>query len=890
MPDNAEFSVADAKQSYLRWNELQYQNLNETIGADAHKYIQLISLFFQINNKLLPGYVDMDCPVSVYGYTPDKQVLDLARLINNKFRYQQEGVVKNYAIESIFFQQRLINNEQFCWVFYRSGLNKKQVSLLENKIKKINQWFILKNIKIDFIGLSVDDFINSRVKELKNVVNSVCLNYFYSEVILLSGKYPVWWLVPPAKEAEYVEYVEHIKQVRLIESEECIDLGTTLVLTRNTFVENAVGIVQKLKQSPEKCFLELLVIDQCSTVWPESEGVASRIKKSLYKNVVAINPVDVIAGIMRESFSRYKKSAHIMSSERLFSRLRNMPEKVNTGVVDAYLGDVFVSEPATSGIDHVVECLNFFKSISFEIRNIFSNIIDGLDADNALADVTHNMLKVLSENEGQVPLYNSNDNLDIILDRVLLKHEMFNDSEERWSLVLEDLAGNEKTIDGFNNLLGLLAWCWLNRIVNHSTQVSIYCPRQLIKQVDAHHMLELLIQNLNPKLLSAIPREAFENPVRPLQSLIFLNYRIASYKNNSKDSSEEKFFSENLNVPVVHCDQLVINSWGDVHTEQYIDNEGILQCLCNWTHSAPIDGMARPQPLLVFSYGEGDSAYMAQRIEEIYNEMQTFFYYAKNAAGRFIVKVGVQFYLIEAENNLLQPHKLGKQRELMEFLGRALPEFRITGLERLAFVEHPLHEIYQSNKAAVFQVFFQIINRSCYSWVVDEKGSLWLDELSVFDRASYVTHWLYFFSNINKRLKNINYQDRVLPTLEINQISINQLGGVEFYAIGADEISADKDYFDLQITIVASEQGDQLNLVCDGKMFSYDEYQNNALVECVQYLSARIIGEGRKPVYITDVDVPLRIFDVADRNDVQISHILKFKRKFEHRINKMLDG
>ncbi|VAW64939.1 hypothetical protein MNBD_GAMMA08-1978, partial [hydrothermal vent metagenome] len=84
--------------------------------------------------------------------------------------------------------------------------------------------------------------------------------------------------------------------------------------------------------------------------------------------------------------------------------------------------------------------------------------------------------------------------------------------------------------------------------------------------------------------------------------------------------------------------------------------------------------------------------------------------------------------------------------------------------------------------------------------------------------------------------------------------------------------------------------GDQLNLVCDDVKFEYRIYKNNVLNECVQYLLARKEGEGRRAVYVTDINVPLKILKVAMKNEIQISHFLKFKRKFEHRINKLLDG
>ena len=101
MKTESKLQVVDAKQAYLRWNASMHELLPEIIGNDSYKYIQLIPLFLQLNNKLLPGYSDPDAPVGVFSYKPDKNTLVEAQLLNNKFRYQQEGVIKSYAFPAM---------------------------------------------------------------------------------------------------------------------------------------------------------------------------------------------------------------------------------------------------------------------------------------------------------------------------------------------------------------------------------------------------------------------------------------------------------------------------------------------------------------------------------------------------------------------------------------------------------------------------------------------------------------------------------------------------------------------------------------------------------------------------------------------------------------------
>jgi len=73
------------------------------------------------------------------------------------------------------------------------------------------------------------------------------------------------------------------------------------------------------------------------------------------------------------------------------------------------------------------------------------------------------MLIFLADNPERVPVYNNKESDGIVLDRIQLKHQI-SDGKDKWSLVLFESEGNEKRIEGFNNLLALLAWSWMNRL------------------------------------------------------------------------------------------------------------------------------------------------------------------------------------------------------------------------------------------------------------------------------------------------------------------------------------------------------------------------------------------------------------------------------------------
>jgi adenylate cyclase class 1 len=290
----------------------------------------------------------------------------------------------------------------------------------------------------------------------------------------------------------------------------------------------------------------------------------------------------------------------------------------------------------------------------------------------------------------------------------------------------------------------------------------------------------------------------------------------------------------------------------------------------------------------IFGHGTADSTYLSLRVTQVYNEMQAFFLRNRAPGERFILRLGNEYYKVQFQDGVISPERIGGRDRLLHNLERPSPRFLNSGFETLAFPQEPLQDIYRRNKADTIQVFYRIIGRGAICWVLDERGSLWRDEIRLFDRESFVAQWLYLYRNLRQRLKKLMRLETEPPLLEIQQISFNQLGGLEFYPVGAEGVSAYKTFFDIQLQIVEAQQNEQLSLGCDGRWFSYEKFGERALPECARYLSGKMHSIRSRPFYITDVDAPLSLFDVQQPADLQFIHLLKIKRTIEHKLYSLL--
>ena len=51
------------------------------------------------------------------------------------------------------------------------------------------------------------------------------LDEFYRSSLLLAGRYPLWWLVPPEHEGNYEEYADELVANRKVDRDDFIDFG-----------------------------------------------------------------------------------------------------------------------------------------------------------------------------------------------------------------------------------------------------------------------------------------------------------------------------------------------------------------------------------------------------------------------------------------------------------------------------------------------------------------------------------------------------------------------------------------------------------------------------------------------------------------------------------------
>ena len=852
-------NVADARDAYLNWNQKAYQDLLERYSEQCQQAIKLIPLLLQINHRLLPGYNGPDTPAGIYGYMIDKSVINAAIQLNPKFHYKQEVVLRRCIIQSVFLQESLTDNELLLWVIHSGDINSRQLNELQDKLDRIAHWLNARGLRITSF-LSTDKDLLKKIKRYKKdfFTSRYLLDSFYAESILLAGKYPVWWLVPEEKEAEYHHFIEHAIQIKLLNEEDFIDPGYEIDATHDDYLKHLMTYLKSVSESAEKSYLDILLFFMWSGHYPETKMPARYIKEQLHKGARCYASLLMFPVVLNhlQYYRDHVQDEERRSLQRLWSYLAEDSDaslsRLFQGVSDRVeyydRGDVF-------------EKVRLFKLLQQQIKDLSQAIHKIYYSDNDVHNIQlENMLALLSEKNNKVQVYSRARQIVDVFERILLRQEI----NHLWSLVLKGEEGEEKSLGGFENPLSLLAWLWLNRLVNRLTQVSIDSPLHDVLQIEAHQLLIILTQKLNPEKIFNVSPRVYENEARPLQLLVFVNARTQS------------------------CEQLMVNSWGDVYCSEFNDNKGLVDCICEWSLHLPEKGRVKMPEFNAFGYSAGDAIYLAQRMQQIFHDVFEYFYEDKEE-GRLIVNISDSYYQISNNNKCLYADLLGQREDAICYLETENPKFMSYGFERHTLADTPLREIYKRNNEQMVQLFFHLTGRNVETWVVDEKGSAWFSRQICLDKDAYIAQWLHFFHHVFSRLKKIKYQNTPCPSVEIHQITINQMGGWNFFPLSSESMVIDADFFNVQVLVESVNHQDQMSLVCDGVHFDYQLETQDAVSRCVNYIRQHSQPQHYKPLYITDMDVPLHLYQVNKREDIQTLHFLKYKRRFEKKINQLVN-
>ncbi len=932
------YDFSEIKQRFLDINDARLKRIDADLRAPQRDFLTLLPLLFHVNHPLLPGYISKETPVGVPAYVPSQDTLHLAQRIARSFEFKKKAY-RQFSIEAIYLMGSsgtIAYNDKSdfdIWICHSESLKDSLVEELQDKTQAVQNWAQELGVEANIYLVNPEKLRKGELGFLTNessgsALDSLLLEEFYRTSVLLHGRYPLWWLVPPENEHEYEDYVHELKEKRFIHSKEHIDFGGLHSIEANEFYGATLWMLYKGISSPYKSVLKILLMQAYASEFPQVDMLGMHFKKSVYAGendldlldpyIMMLNKVEDFlknAGdekrlmLARRSF--YFKVNEFMS-EHINIDEQNWRQKVLSILIKRWGWSkteiVVLDQKEKWKITQVVKERNSLISefkISYRFLSNFAH--QHVESKNLIRQADLNVLgrKIYAAFErkaGKVELVYRGITNQLFESHISLHKLNSDNGTSFWVAFNGVVPGKEIAITAplkrSLTLVELLCWCYFNRIINQKTIIGLYSNDTDLTEKEIKLLIENLDNNFSTAALAERSSEDYRQPANIVANATYINVGIDPLLLNRKDgthiSSERsdafKYGSRHSNLTVT-IDQILLTSWQEVLIFSYRGVAGLMECLKEYMQWAPPSKGRRPPSINASSFSSYRGISISKRVEQLFNAVYECFYSARYASvTRFILGVEWGYYILSLEEDNLHYYKTESQEDLIKYLSIPQETYSQWVFDSETLESHVLPVIYAENKPGAVQCFYEIKKEGADVYVLDEKGTLSYQEDIFYDVSTLMRHYSRFFESIHNRMHFVAQQSSQDTSIRVDD--------VQFYMIRQDrngkkvltEQAINKymrttQYVSLQVIVDMVEDKPIFTLFYEDEEFSSLQYGKNLYREVVQKVLQSRASKEVYDIYVTDIDLSPAIINMTV-NSVQTSRYLYFKRKIEESLKK----
>ncbi len=926
------------KHRFMLLNKARLKKAQGALNQRQANLLTLLPLLFHANHPLLPGYINRETPVGVWDYEPDALTLNLAKGLTRSFSYRK-STRKHYAIHAIYFMgstgtvAHSEGSDFDFWLCYDPELKKDQLQNLQQKAQKITAWAKQLGLEIHFFFVNPEEYREGKHHQLSSedsgsTQHNLLLDEFYRTSVLLAGQFPLWWLVPPQYEASYDGYVAELRRKRFLYARDCIDFGGISYIPAEEFFGAALWQISKGVDAPYKSILKLLLIEAYASEYPAMDLLSKDLKEAVYANRADPEKLDSYV-LMLDKVSNYLSGAEeekrLQLARRCFYykagiRLSDNVKRADwrrellLKLVDSWgweHADLLLLDAAhTWKVDRVLEerqslydaLIASYQFLSeFVRRNAGLSMITQRD----LNTLGRKLYTTFERKAGKVDLINRGIDANLHEDHVTL-HEVCNPAGEatgwhiyRGALKLKDLY-LETPLKRKRGLVELLAWCYLNKVVDEGTVFAVHSSFSQHNPRDIRNLLANMISQLPLKLFDSTEMDDFAAPAHLMVNTLYLNAGVRTTedmlttRNLAAMGNTDPFSHGHRQTSLVlSLDHLQVNSWREVLVQRYTGGNTVVECLCNYLKWFPRSAAIVPDVPEVFASNASIGSAVGQRIEGLFSEVIGLFYDKKRGPStRYVVSVGRSYYLIEMEEDVPRYVEHASLLSLIQSLGTIGEHFHRMVFDERSLKESFLPLVYSYNKPEVVQFFYHRTAGGTDVFVLDEKGALFSQRYAIADSDVLLAHFMRFFSAIGKRV-NFMLQDAMdeshISGEEYYELFTDTLGRHSMEYVDTSGCRPGKQFYSLQVLVELNEQGESVfTLYGDGREFSTLEYGADLFKQVVKHVLEHRRDHEHYPIYITDISLDRAVIGDERADKLQTVHYLEYKRRIEEQINRYL--
>ncbi len=930
--------IKTIKKRFLGLNRERLRRTRDVLRSRQRDVMDVLTLLFHANHPSFPGYVSKNTPVGVADYQPSKATLDAARKLVRSFDYKRRALPR-YDIHAMFLMGSsgtiaYSESSDFdIWLCHSPELSGPELSELQQKAEAIEKWADEYGLEIHFFLMDAEKFKQGSVVELSvessgSAQHHLLLEEFYRTGLLLAGRYPVWWLVPPSEEKNYDAYVDRLKLRRDIRESETIDFGGLPRAPAEEFLGAALWQLYKGVDSPYKAVLKLMLMETYASEYPNVALLSAEFKQEIHNGEIDLVSLDPYIML-------YKKLEDYLSDESQKEKLELVRRcfyfKVNEPLgkpVDAkYLTwqrEVMEELTASWGWNHDYMAMLDTRAewkinrVIEERRTLVDALTEGYQCLSKFAR-EHVKLSMISQRDlhilgrklyaaferkaGKIEIINRGVSDDVVESHLTFHHV---GGDGGWMLfrgnVNSEEARSAKPLKRANSVVELTAWCFFNQLADDRTVVVLSGKEALIN-LNEIRSITRAFDNLFPgaRLVPSSMEDLTGTP-RMIRAALLVNVadetmdlHVREGNHMTSNRTDALSYGGICNNLVHSFDFVFQTSWQEVLTFRYTGAKGVLDCLQACFQWAPRSNNVEVPPIRIQCDATGRAMVIQKRVEELFEDVRQCFYSDVHPETvRYLFCIGRSYYLLQLENDALVYSQHDTSPELLNKLAEPVDRFTPLVVDRYALNNTLMAMVYRLNKEGVIQVFYQVDGGAIDVYIVDEKGSLYQHRAEGQDPEVLLNQYRRFFDAITYRQK-IQRGDAVTaeageetnrPNIQFFQVGRGRDGrlGIQSKRVESDLVSAG--YFNLQV--IGEDAGDGKSLFtiyCDDVELTSLEFGDGLFSEV-----ARHVLEQRKsgllyPIYITDIDLPATLLAKDPALNLQTINYLNYKRIIEAKLN-----
>jgi len=920
------------KQRFARLNRARLARVNSDLRPSQRDFIQLLPLLFHVNHPILPGYVSKTTPVGLPEYLPSKETLAAARRLSKSFAWKKRAYRK-FNIHGLYLMGStgtIAYSEKSdfdIWVVHDSDLDSKQIEELQARARAIEEWASSMEVEANVFLVDARQFKRGEHGHLGSESSGSALHYllleeFYRTSVLLAGRYPLWWLVPPDQETNYDAFVEDIKRKRYIHSREHIDFGGLADIRAEEFYGATLWLLYKGINSPYKSILKILLMEAYASEYPQIDLLGVRFKRAVYAgedNINLLDPYLMMMDKVDEYLLQYNQEKRLDLVRRSFyfkvgKQLSEDGGSSKNSWRRELMSELVARWGWASGqiqrldsreewkINSVLEerkalITEFtgsyrFLSLFTRSRAETSNLISQTDL-NVLG---RKLYAAFERKAGKIDIVYKGITSDL-RESHLSFHQLLSDSGQEYWMVYSGVVNEEEIYAatpmkrGYS-LIEIMAWCYFNKIIHRQTILALYARDSDLTEKELYLLVENMSRLFPDDVLAAGSIYDMRQPARINAVATFINVGLDPFSAQTRkgkhisssrtDALKYGGKKENLTLSI---DQIIVTSWNEVLTFKFYDIEGLLKCIQGYMKWSAAEKGKNLPPINAFSFSSYRGTSIARRIETLFVEIINTFYSGAYPGGtRYILGVEWEYYVLSMEDGVLQYEKAGNIDDLYRYLSLPVDRFRPLIFDSQTLTDDVLSLIYRNNRQGDVQCFFEVRNGEVDVYVLDERGSLCRQSRPFYDVAGLVRHFQEYFESVRERMAYSIQASSSFQEVVFYRIDRGLNGRREIYRYGENNFIRTASYIKLQVMVDRSEDNIIFTLYCEDQEFSNLEFGEQIYQQAARHiLSLRGSGEAY-PIYITDLDLSSSMLLDAGVEQIQTVHYLHYKKIIEKRL------